>query len=948
MATFWRFGRHTLLSAAICCSAISPAMAQQLDADLLKRLQSQSGSSSTVQDSAIDRARDRSARDQQNNGTASGPLSDDLKDQLDAARLRRQLARIAPPTPVEKDFRERTNNPALQQFGYDLFGTSQPATSQPVTGDVGDAYVLGVGDEMVVTFQGSTSRTVTTRVDREGRLVVDQLRPIVAAGRSLGSVRRDVEAATRATLLGTDVYMSIGAVRAVTVLVGGEVNRAGSFTVTSLTDVASILARAGGIRPSGSLRRIRVVRGGQSLTYDLYGLLGIGTPPNMRLRDGDRVVVPAIGQVIALSGGVARPGIYELPTGGSVSIGQALAMAGGPLRPRGNDFVVSRIGRNGDEQYITLSNQNARLQAGDAVIVNARVRAAEGRMTLAGYVDSPGVRSIGAAPSIAALIGGADNLKQGSYLPMAVLVRSDSVTRARQYRAVNLVNILTKGQDVPLRSDDTLYVFADTDIAFLQSDAVRRILLGAPYEEKCEALTDLQNIIRDADSQRFAAVIRGTFIVDRNGKAEVAGGLGAQTQLGIRDPDAFSETNEKQLKRSEQNRSLREERELTNDQKMQAQQRPADAQKEFDDMQDESLLSPEKLKRKRLGCPAVFGEDPSLMTFLLEHSVSISGAVRRPGAYPMAGQVDLSTVVAVTQGMTLDALRNSVEVTRYSDSTVQPRATLLSLADRRLSDVALLAGDDIRFLSQPQTQEAGAILLSGEFVRPGLYSISKGEKISSVIARAGGVSTSAYPYGAVFTRRSVKAAQQEGFKRTSREISASILTLSARRNVSADAIVAAQELATSIATVEAPGRVVIEADPRVLERRADLDIQVEAGDAIYMPKLPNFVLSIGDLLNPSALQFIPNKSVTAYLREAGGFQISADKKRVFIVYPNGIAQPVRMSSWRSSQPTLPPGSTIVVPKNIDPLAKLDLFKDVAQIIGQLAVSFASIAVISKN
>jgi polysaccharide biosynthesis/export protein len=944
MANFRRIGSGLLLTAALSNAMIPSLSAQQLDTDLLKRIQTQAAGTTTSQESPVDRARTRSDRDQQNSDTSSGPLSDDLQDQLDAVRLRRQLDKTQQPTPVEKDFRDRTNNQGLRQFGYDLFGGSRSSTTQPVTGDVGDAYILGVGDELVVTFQGSTSRSLTTRIDREGRLVVDQIRPIVAAGRSLGSVRRDVEAATRATLLGTDVYLSIGAVRAVTVIVGGEVNRAGSFTVTSLTDVAAVLSRAGGIRQNGSLRRIRVVRGNQSLTYDLYGLLGIGSAPSMRLRDGDRVVVPSIGAVLAVTGGVARPAIYELPQGGSVTISQALAMAGGPLRPRGNDFVVSRIGRNGDEQFMTLSNPSARLQAGDAVIVNPRVRAAEGRMTLSGFVDSPGVRSVGAAPTIGALIGGSDNLKPGSYLPMAVLVRADGVTRARQFRAVNLVNILNKGQDVQLRSDDKLFIFSDSDISFLQSDAVRRIILGAPSEGKCTALDDLQNLVRDTDLQRFAAVIRGTFIVDRNGKAEVAGGLGAQTQFGIRDADALSQENSNLQKNSQLKRNLK------NGQADTVENATVEPQKtalKSDKEEDEAQLSPEKLKRKNLACPKIFVDDPDLMTFLLEHSVSISGAVRRPGAYPMAGQVDLSTIVSVTQGMTVDAMRNEVEVTRYSQATEQPRAILLDVSNTKFADVHLFAGDDIRYLSRPQTQEAGAVLLSGEFVRPGLYSVSKGEKLSAIIARAGGLSASAYPYGAVFTRRSVKAAQQEGFKRASRELSASVLTLSARRNVSADAIVAAQELATSVGSVEAPGRVVVEADPRVLERRLDLDIAIEAGDAIYMPKLPNFVLSIGDVLNPTALQFVPNKSVTAYLREAGGFQASADKKHVYIVYPNGIAQPLHLSSWRSSQPVLPPGSAIVVPKNVDPLARIDLVKDLAQIIGQLAVSFASIAVISK-
>ncbi len=946
MATCSRFGGYLMLCAALA-SALPVSALSQIDADTLKRLQSQAGSVlPTDQTSAVDRARERGASDQDENESSSGPISDDLQDQLDAARIRKKLEKAAPPTPIEKDFRERTNNKTLRQFGYDLFANARAITNQPITGDVGDAYVMGVGDQLVVTFQGSTSRTVTTRVDREGRIVVDQIRPIVAAGRTLGAVRRDFETAAKATLLGTDVYLSIGSVRAVTVLVGGEVNRPGAFTVTSLTDVATVLARAGGIRPSGSLRRVRVVRNGQNLNYDLYGLLGIGSPPAMRLRDGDRVVVPAIGQVIALSGGVARPGIYELAPGGTMTIGQAIAMAGGPLRPRGNDFVVGRIGRNGDEQFITLANPAARLQAGDAVIVNARVRAAEGRMTLSGYVDSPGVRSIGAAPTIGALIGGADNLKPGSYLPMAVLVRSDGVTRARQYRAVNLVNVLGRGQDVSLRSDDELVVFSEQDITFLQSEPVRRIILGEENKSKCPALVELQNLVRDTQSQRFAAVTRGTFFVDKNGKTEVASGLGARAQLGVRDSETLAGGGASSQKLTARERALlaRQNKEIS----------AADAD-------DEALLLSENdeydyarrpdSEREDAKCPAVFRKNASLMPFLMEHAVSIAGAVRRPGAYPVAGVSDLSTLASVGQGMTLDAIRDQVEITRYSQKPTEgdvPSTQLISLASARMGDISLQAGDDVRFLSQPQVQETGAVLLTGEFQRPGLYTIRKGEKLSAVMARAGGLSPTAYPYGAIFTRRSVKAAQQEGFKRTSREISSSILTLSARRNISADAIIAAQELATSVAEVDAVGRVVVEADPRVLGSRPDLDTAMEAGDAVFVPKQPNFVLSIGDVLNPGALQFVPKKSVKTYLKESGGYQRSADEKRVFIVYPNGLAQPMRLSGWRNTDAMLPPGSTIVVPKNIDPLAKLDLIKDISQIIGQLAVSFASIAVIARR
>ena len=110
-------------------------------------------------------------------------------------------------------------------------------------------------------------------------------------------------------------------------------------------DISAALARAGGIRRSGSLRNVKIISGGSTRSVDLYGLLGIGAPPSVRLRDGDRIIVPVIGDTAAVAGSVSRPGIYELRGGTSVS--ELLAYAGGALRPRGNSIAISRIAADG-------------------------------------------------------------------------------------------------------------------------------------------------------------------------------------------------------------------------------------------------------------------------------------------------------------------------------------------------------------------------------------------------------------------------------------------------------------------------------------------------------------------------------------------------------------------------------------------------------------------------
>ena len=132
-------------------------------------------------------------------------------------------------------------------------------------------------------------------------------------------------------------------------------------------------------------------------------------------------------------------------------------------------------------------------------------------------------------------------------------------------------------------------------------------------------------------------------------------------------------------------------------------------------------------------------------------------------------------------------------------------------------------------------------------------------------------------------------------------------------------------------------------------QRPDLDTVLESGDSIVIPKRPNFVLALGDVSNPGALQFVAGKSAEAYLRESGGTQSTADKKRVFIVLPDGMAQPLRGRGWaRGYAGVVPPGSTIIVPKNIDPLFKLGVIRDVTGIVTGLLSSLATVAILATT
>jgi len=891
---------------ALALGMAVPAGAQNVDPqlllsnpELLQQLQNKKQGGAPMLPSPVDQARDRAGN------TALDPAGPEALNDYpyvfgpDGRLINLDKGLNRPASPIEKDFARRLGDNQLRQFGYDLFRFGA-TTKQGISGRVDDSYLVGIGDEFVITFQGPQSRSLTTRVDSEGRVVVDQLRPVPAAGRSFGAVRRDIELATQSAMIGTRVFVSIGSARTISVFVGGEVERPRQVTLNSFADITAALASAGGIKQSGSLRSVQILRGGRRFTVDLYPLLGIGTANLQRVQDGDRIIVPLVGPVIAVGGAVKRPAIFELRPGGGQSVRDAVGLAGGPLRPGGNDFLLSRIARDGTEKITTSQDLGGSVQSGDLVQVVAREALAEGVVDLSGYATNPGPRSLGIAPNLTALVGGYENLRPLTYVSMAVISRVDPVTKARKLQAVNLLDML-RGKSVPLYNYDRVVLFRDDEIQFINSDIVRNIILGqANALPQCRSLDLLTQIVRSTQSNRFASAVRSNLAVRRATGFRTAHSVATSNEFGVTTPAALPENN------------------------------PSAA---------------------NLACPSSFEGEPGILPFVLEHVVSVSGNVRRPGPYPIASPISLETLAAVAEGIWQDSKTSKAEITRASSLDEADAAmTRETVAQDAFASTMIHPGDSVRFGTESDRFEPGAILLTGEFTNPGLYTIRKGESLSEVIRRAGGLTEHAYPYGAVFTRRSVAQAQEESFRRTSRELNAALLVASTGKEVSGEAIAAGAKLSETLASVEAPGRVVVEADPKVLERRSDLETVLEPGDALYIPKRPNYVMAVGDLLNPTALQFVPNKSVQNYLEETGGFQRTADKKRTYLVLPNGTALPARRGSWwrTTRDHVVPPGSVIVAPKDLDPLRNLNIVKDFSQIFSQLAVSLASVAVLSRG
>jgi len=274
--------------------------------------------------------------------------------------------------------------------------------------------------------------------------------------------------------------------------------------------------------------------------------------------------------------------------------------------------------------------------------------------------------------------------------------------------------------------------------------------------------------------------------------------------------------------------------------------------------------------------------------------------------------------------------------------------------DNRTALVPVQPLDVIRLRPVYSEREEGTVTVAGQVRYPGVFDITRSEHLSTLLKRAGGLSEVAYPYGAIFTRRDAAVAERQGNERSARELENEIPTLIATQSGGQSTEYASvatylASLSRSLREMPALGRIVITADPAVLAIKPQLDLLLQPGDTLFVPKRPSTVTVSGEVLNPGAFQYRRGLPYSDYVKMAGGATQSADDDRIFIVFPDGSSAPVD-SGWFSfdSRGDIPPGSTIVVPRDLRPFNWTQFLKDVTQIASQLALTAASLSVLCSG
>jgi polysaccharide export outer membrane protein len=787
---------------------------------------------------------------------------------------------------VQASVHEKT----LERFGLDVFrnGTRE-VDGVPMDLPVGPDYVVGPGDGLAIDVWGGFSQRFVRTVDREGRIALPEAGPLLVSGRTLGDVQQAVQQALRTQYQDASADISLSRLRTIRIYVVGEVAEPGAYDISSLSTPLNALFAAGGITPRGSLRALKHYRGKELIEeVDAYDLLlrGVGSDLK-RLENGDSLVVPPVGSQVTVSGMVRRPAIYELQD--ESSLGDVIELAGGILPAAALQHVevqrlqaherrtMLNVNLSQSDDPATLAKQLSaiKIEDGDEIHIFPIAPYNESAIYLQGHVLRPGKYSYRQGMKLADVVTSYGDLLPEPAGQYAEIVRLNPPDFRPSVESFDLSAALANPASGPtLQPLDTVRIFSRYDF-----EPAPTVWVGGEVRAPGDYRTSGQVRLRDA--------------------IYLAGGVSPDSAL-----------DSAQLFRSQPDGTMKIISVKLNE---------ALAGNPADNL----ILIP----RDRILVHRSLGKlDPP--------TVHIKGEVAKPGQYPLTTNLHVEDLIRAAGGLKRSADTRQADLTSYAEGevravSVKSRSIELSEAmnGAESQNVLLRDGDVLTIRRSPGWNDIGAsVTVKGEVEHPASYGIRPGERLSSLIDRAGGFSPEAYPYGAVLMRPEVRDLEMKSRSELVQRMKLEEANLKGlpendtdQKNAKLTAIAQAETTLSQLQENQPIGRVVIHIQPDINTwRNTAADVPVRDGDVLLIPKKVNYIAITGQVFNPTAVSYRPGRSASWYLSQAGGLTQLAAKKAVFVIRADGsvIAAKNNSGFWIGDplSTVLRPGDSIVVPE----------------------------------
>ena len=774
------------------------------------------------------------------------------------------------------------------RFGTEVFENgTRDAQLIPMDLPAGPDYVVGPGDGLSIDLWGGVSQRLYRMVDREGRVSLPEVGPILVSGKSLADVQQNLQQVLRTQFRDVSADVSLSRLRTIRTYVVGDVANPGAYDISSLSTPLNALFAAGGPTSRGSLRIAKHYRGNQLIqVVDLYDLLLHGVDGNMeRLENGDTLLVPPIGSQVTVEGMVRRPAIYELKD--ETNLDSVLNLAGGLLPTAALQHIeVQRMVAHEQQTMLSLdipdqatsSDVAQKLSSfeihdGDRIRLFPIAPYNQNAVYLEGHALRPGRYSYRTDMHVTDVIASYKDLLPEPATQYAEIIRLNAPDFHPSVEGFDLAEAIADPSRSPLLHPlDTIRIFSRYDFENPPTVSVVGDVRG-PGTFQTSGQLHLSDAIH------------------------LAGGLSPDAQTG--DAQVFRYLPDGKLKIFSVGLS----------------------QALAGDPTENILLAP---RDRVLVHRSPDAEQPA--------TVYVQGEVGKPGRYPLTTNMTVADLIRVGGGLKPSADTQVGDLTHYqwaSESQLSGEREAIKITAALSGDPQanppLHNGDVVTIRQLPGWNDLGAsISVKGEVKHAGTFGIRPGERLSSILERAGGFQPGAYPYGAVLQRvqvRELEAKQQDELilrvKDSERDLELLPDTDPRQKQSKEAALAQYQTTLTELSSNPPVGRVDIRISSNIGRwKNSSADIEVRAGDTLVIPKKPDFVMVSGQVFNPTAVSYRPGKSAKWYLSQSGGPTTLANKKGIFVIRADGSVASSKGSMWEGDSlgAALEPGDTVVVPE----------------------------------
>lgn len=732
--------------------------------------------------------------------------------------------------------------PPVNIFGHEIFRRTDVSFNRSQSLIPPDNYIVGPGDVFTVTIWGSSDISEKMPVQADGSVIYKgSFGKIYVAGLTYIQAQKAIINRFRRTYMlpGSSIEVELGQNRrTINVNIVGEVRKPGTYKIPASTSAFNSLFEAGGILASGTVRNILIKRNGKTVqTLDLYEYLIEGKEDPIFLQEEDLILVPIQGRIAEVQGSVKRPLRYELKE--KENLNALLAFAGGLTYDAVRSNVQLKRVIDEREELIDFNlgaliknKQDFPLVDGDKLVIRDLRKGVRNFVEVEGFVRYPDTYEILEGERLADVVARAGGPLEEAYLETAYIVRLLSPNEL-SYIEVNLraaAASVDSSINPPLQVYDKILVFSKA-----QFFPAEYITLEGAVENPGEYEVSDDMTLRDL------------FFL--------AGGLQPSADRSYVDLYYRLEIGDRAMNQKKEDTSTVRRIRIDNE------------------WQTNSMIG--QLKLREFEKVKVYDKSD----FIFTGKVVLKGLVNRPGTYDLRPQMTLKDILFLAGGLTLEADYRNIELSRIiskenTSGELVPQPILIRTIsttfnwqeDPGLDTTFINSYDQIFVRKNPRFELQESVFIQGEVITPGEYhKEAKNERISALLAKAGGITRIADIKGAYLDRPEI-------------------------------------------------GRISIRLDKVMRRPGSNYDIALLPGDVLVIPPRTEIVRIGGNVLQPGTIvQFEPGRRRYKYYVDlAGGFDNKTKRKNCTIQYADGRFRRAKMFLGIPSYPKVEQGSTINV------------------------------------